>query len=98
MPEWLFEKSPFEIVLKIHVQPNAKATAWAGVFGDSLKLRLAAPPVDGKANAALVNFLSDFFAVPKSAITIISGESSRQKRVLLKGDSAEIKNRLPSFE
>ena len=98
MPKWLIEKSPTEIILKIHVQPNAKMSAWAGIFGDSLKIRLNAPPADGKANAALIQFLSDFLDLPKSAVGILSGETSRQKRLLIKGDAQKIKNRLPSFE
>ncbi len=98
MPKWLVEKSPTEIILKIHVQPNAKMSAWAGTFGDSLKIRLNVPPTDGKANAALIQFLSDFLDLPKSAVGILSGQTSRQKRLLIKGDAQKIKNRLPCFE
>ncbi len=67
------------VTLSLHVQPGAKQTGFAGLHGDALKIRLAAPPVDGKANACLQAFVADFFDVPRRAVTLISGESSRQK-------------------
>jgi len=67
--------------LILHVQPGAKRTEVAGRHGDALKIRLAAPPVDGKANAALLRFLSDAFDVPLRNVTLVRGESSRQKIV-----------------
>ena len=97
MPAWFLEKSPTEIILNLHIQPNAKKSGVAGEFGDSLKIRLAAPPVDGKANAALIAFLSRELNLPKSAFEIVSGETSRQKRLKIAGDVAEIKHRLLSF-
>ena len=69
------------LVLTLHVQPGAKRTEVAGVHGDALKIRLAAPPVDGKANAALLRFLADAFGVPQRAVTLVRGETSRQKTV-----------------
>lgn len=69
------------LVLTLHVQPGAKRTEVAGLYGDALKLRLAAPPVDGKANAELVRFLADAFGVPARAVTLVRGETSRQKIV-----------------
>jgi uncharacterized protein (TIGR00251 family) len=53
------------LILELHVQPGAKRSEFAGTHGARIKLRLAAPAVDGKANAALVEFLADYFAVPK---------------------------------
>ena len=73
---WLREEVD-AIVLALHVQPGAKRTEAAGTHGDSLKIRLAAPPVDGKANAELVRFLADAFDVPQRQITILRGETSR---------------------
>ena len=70
-----------EIVLELHVQPGAKKTGFAGTHGGRRKLRLAAPPVDGKANAALVEFLAEEYGVPKRNVTIEAGLQSRQKRV-----------------
>lgn len=73
------------IVLELHVQPGAKRTEAAGVHGDRVKIRLAAPPVDGAANDELVRFLADAFGVPKRRVTIVSGATSRQKRVRIEG-------------
>jgi uncharacterized protein (TIGR00251 family) len=70
-----------EIVLDLHVQPGAKRTEFAGMHGERRKLRLAAPPVDGKANAALIEFIAAQYGVPKRNVTIEAGEHSRQKRV-----------------
>jgi uncharacterized protein (TIGR00251 family) len=67
------------LVLTLHVQPGAKRTEIAGAHGDALKIRLAAPPVDGKANAALVRYLAGAFGVPMGQVTLVRGDSSRQK-------------------
>lgn len=69
------------LVLSLHVQPGATRTGVAGLHGDALKLRVAAPPVDGKANAAVLRFLAEAFDVPLARITLVRGESSRQKTV-----------------
>lgn len=69
------------VVLTLHVQPDAKRTEVAGLHGNALKIRLAAPPVEGKANAELLRFLSDAFEVPLRNVTLVRGESSRQKTV-----------------
>lgn len=69
------------LVLSLHVQPGAARTGVAGLHGDALKLRVAAPPVDGKANAAVLRFLAEAFDVPLARITLVRGESSRQKTV-----------------
>lgn len=82
---WLREGSEGEVVLTLHVQPNARKTEFVGLHGDALKLRLAAPPVDGKANAALCAFLADFCDVGKSAVSLVSGDSARAKRVRIEG-------------
>ncbi|MDP5238098.1 DUF167 domain-containing protein [Uliginosibacterium sp. 31-16] len=73
------------LTLSLHVQPGAKRTEFAGLHGDALKIRLAAPPVDGKANACLLAFLAKFMGVPKAAVMLLSGESSRQKVVRIEG-------------
>lgn len=67
------------ITLTLHVQPGAKKTEVAGLHGDALKIRLAAPPVDGKANAALIGFVADRLGLPKSAVSLKSGQTSRRK-------------------
>jgi hypothetical protein len=74
-----------DLVLLLHVQPGAKRTAVAGLHGAGaaarLKLRLAAPPVDGKANGELLRYLADAFGVPQKRVTLERGEASRQKTV-----------------
>lgn len=69
--------------MKVH--PRAKRDAITGVVGDALKLSLISPPVDGKANAACVEFFARLFAVPKSSVTIAAGETSRNKVVRVAG-------------
>ncbi len=74
-------------MLQVHVQPNAKRNEIAGLHGAELKVRLHAPPVDGKANAELIEFLSERLGVPRSAVEILRGESGRSKQVLVRGKS-----------
>ncbi len=78
-------RSDGSLLLSIHVQPGATRTGFAGMHGDALKLRLSAPPVDGKANKAIVAFLAALFHLPKSAVVIKSGLRSRAKTLLLTG-------------
>lgn len=80
MPSW-FRHSDNCITLTLHVQPGAKQTVIAGLHGDALKIRLAAPPVDGKANEALLSFIAEIFKVPLSNVTLKQGAQSRHKRV-----------------
>lgn len=69
----------------VRVQPRAARTEIAGEYGDALRVRLAAPPVDGAANAALVDFFAKLFAVPRRDVSILSGEASRSKIVEIRG-------------
>jgi uncharacterized protein (TIGR00251 family) len=69
------------IVLTLHVQPGARRTEIAGRHGDALKIRLAAPPVDGKANAELLRYLAAEFGVPLRHAMLVRGDSSRRKIV-----------------
>jgi uncharacterized protein len=73
------------VILELHVQPGAKRSEFAGEHGDRMKLRLAAPAVEGKANEALVEFLAGYFGVPKRNVRVASGLKSRQKRVIIDG-------------
>ncbi|WP_114153664.1 DUF167 domain-containing protein [Chromobacterium haemolyticum] len=77
------------IRLTLHVQPGAKKTEAAGEHGDCLKIRLAAPPVDGKANAALLAWLAQRFSVAKRDVQLLSGDKSRRKVVLLQCEASE---------
>ena len=73
------------VVIAVHVCPRASKTAVQGLHGDAVKIRLRAPPVDGKANEALLEFLAETLAVPVRRIRLLSGETGRQKRVLAQG-------------
>jgi uncharacterized protein (TIGR00251 family) len=79
-PPWRREDGG-SVVLTLHVQPGAKRTGIDGTHGDALKVRLAAPPVDGKANGELRRYLADAFGVPLANVTLVRGETSRQKTV-----------------
>ena len=70
-----------EVVLTLHVQPGASRTEYAGLHGEAHKIRLAAPPVDGKANDALIAFLAQIFGVRRRDVEIVAGGSSRRKIV-----------------
>jgi uncharacterized protein len=69
--------------LKIYVQPGATKTEISGIHGGRLKIRLHAPPVDGKANETLISFLSEYFGIAKSKIEIIRGQKSREKDIMV---------------
>ena len=76
------------VELQLHIQPRASRTEIAGVHGGSLKIRLAAPPVDGEANDELVRYLAKTLGVPKRSVTIVSGATGRRKRVRVAGVGA----------
>lgn len=73
------------MILELHVQPGAKRSQFAGEHGGRIKVRLAAPAVEGKANEALVEFLAGHYGVPKRNVHITAGLRSRQKRVVIDG-------------
>ncbi|NML26612.1 DUF167 domain-containing protein [Zoogloea dura] len=91
---WLSRAADGSVVLTLHIQPGARKTELAGLHGEALKIRLAAPPVDGKANAALVAFLAKACGVSKSAVELVSGETSRSKRVRVRGADVAVLERL----
>lgn len=73
----------------VKVQPRARRNSITGTVGEALKLALTAPPVEGKANQAVIDFLADFFDIPRSSVTIASGKTSRLKVILVSGINAE---------
>ncbi len=85
---WLNRAADGSVVLTLHIQPGAKKTEITGLHGEALKIRLAAPPVDGKANAALIAFLAKACGVSKSAVELVSGDTCRAKRVRVSGADA----------
>ena len=80
---------PDGVKLAVRAQPGAKKTAITGIYGEGataqLKIAVHAPPLEGRANAALIEFLSETFSVPRSAVGLASGELSRSKVFLLRG-------------
>jgi uncharacterized protein (TIGR00251 family) len=75
------------LTFAVKVHPRARKNGITGVVGNSLKLALIAPPVEGKANQAVIEFFADLFAIPRSSVTIASGEISRNKIVRIAGVS-----------
>lgn len=77
------------VTLAVRAQPGAKKTAIVGIYGEGaaarLKIAVQAPPVEGRANAAILEFLARAFSLPKSAVDLVSGESSRSKLFQLRG-------------
>jgi len=73
----------------VKVHPKARRSAIAGTLGDALKLAVAAPPVEGKANQAVIEFFAALCGVPRSAVAILQGESSRMKTVRISGVEKE---------
>lgn len=75
------------ITLTLHVQPGAKHSNIAGLHGDALKIRLAAPPIEGRANEALLKYLAELFAVPLRQLELKQGAQSRHKVVAISGSA-----------
>jgi len=86
------------VIIHVHAQPGARRTELVGLHGDSLKIRIAAPPVDGRANELLLAFLAREFGVLRSTVSIRSGSTARRKRVRLNtvtaDDAARVLGRL----
>lgn len=77
------------VELCVYCQPRASKTEIVGWHGDALKVRLAAPPVEGQANIELCKFISQYLGVARQDVQILSGKNARQKRVLIKGMTAQ---------
>jgi uncharacterized protein (TIGR00251 family) len=75
------------VIITVHAVPRAAKDAVQGLHGDALKIRLHAPPVDGKANEALISFLSRKLNIPKSNIALKSGANQRRKILMIRGVS-----------
>jgi uncharacterized protein (TIGR00251 family) len=73
------------VILEVHVQPGAKRSEFAGEHGSRIKIRLAAPAVENRANEALIEFLAAHYRVPRRNVRIASGLRSRAKRVIIDG-------------
>ena len=87
------------VTFAIKVQPRARKNAITGTVGNALKLALTAPPVEGKANHAVIEFFADFFEIPRSSVSIASGETSRNKLIRISGISAQrVRERLAAAQ
>jgi len=75
-------------ILTVHIQPKASTTECVGIHGAALKIRVAAPPVDGAANEELIRFLARSLSIPVTSVQIQSGANGRHKRVRLNGVTA----------
>lgn len=76
-------EKPEGLVFKVFVQPGSSKNMIAGLYGDALKIRITAPPVEGAANKMCLKFLAKCLKVPKKALEIVSGPGSRRKQVML---------------
>ncbi len=89
------KESASGVTFAVRVHPRARKNAISGTVGDALKLALTAPPVEGKASQAVIEFFADLFQIPRSSVTIASGETSRNKVVRISGMSrAAVEQRL----
>lgn len=84
-PPYIREIQGEGVAVRLHVQPRAKVTTFAGIFGDTLKLQVKAPPVDGAANEECRRFLARMFGVARSQVVLKNGAGSRDKTFLIKG-------------
>ncbi len=85
---WLAKREGF-VEIAVHVSPGARKTSVAGLHGAALKIRLQAPPVDGKANRALTEFIAEQLGLPRASVALVAGETSREKRVRICGATIE---------
>lgn len=81
-------ETPEGVILNVRAQPRSSRAGIDGLLGDAVKVRIRCAPVDGKANKELVETLAEEFDLPKSSVIFKSGETSKQKRILLRGISA----------
>jgi hypothetical protein len=79
--------------LKLRIVPNAKRGEVSGEYGDAVKVKVAAPAVDGKANAALLEFIAEKLGVPARTVSLQHGEKSRDKLVAIEGMESEVAKR-----
>lgn len=89
MPAWHTISTNDGVTLACHVQPGARRSEVVGFHGDALKIKIAAPPVDGAANEELARFVAEKLGVRGSAVSLLKGATSRQKVLLIKGVTLE---------
>ena len=90
-------ETPEGVLLNVRAQPRSSRSGLDGLLGDAVKVRIKCAPVDGKANKELIETLADVFGLPKGAVIFKSGETSKTKRILLRGVvAAQVKSVLES--
>ena len=88
MPGAYMTETPEGVVLSVRAQPRSSKAGIDGILGDAVKVRVKCAPVDGKANKELVETLADEFGIAKSSVVFKGGETSKNKRLLLRGVTA----------
>jgi uncharacterized protein (TIGR00251 family) len=88
MSVW-YKRENDTVIINIYLQPGAKYTKIIGFYGDALKIRLASPPIDGRANHALLNFVAQLFDVSRCQVILIKGGKSRHKKVSITSSKIE---------
>lgn len=95
MPGWYRRDADGALVLSVHAQPGGKRTEVAGLHGEALKIRVAAPALEDRANDALIEFLAVALGVARRDVTLVSGARSRVKRFAIRGARAAPESLLP---
>lgn len=94
---FLKEDGPTSVTLSLYVQPGASKSEWSGLYGEYLKLRIKAPPVDGQANKEVIAFLAQFFKLSKSQVELLKGQSGRIKKLKLHLSKTEALDKLKPY-
>ena len=97
LPAGLISEGKDGLYLQVHAQPGAKQAALRGLHGDAVKVAVKEAAQDGKANAAIEAFVAESLGLPKSAVEVTSGHTSRSKRLFIRGNSEEIRRRLEAW-
>lgn len=85
------------VYITIHAQPGARREALCGMHGDALKIAVRQAPEGGKANAAIVAFMADILGMAKQQLEVTAGQTSRRKRLFVRGDAAQIAGRIAAL-
>ena len=92
---WVFASDG--VYINIHAQPGARREKICGMHGDALKIAVRQAPQDGKANAAIIDFLADALCLSRQDVDMSSGHASRRKRLFVKGDAKQITLRIEAL-
>ncbi|EHL31984.1 DUF167 domain-containing protein [Legionella drancourtii] len=87
-----YKRDAEQIIINLYIQPGAKHTEIAGFHGEALKIRLHAPPIEGRANEALLKFIAQIFAVPTRQVVLKRGDKSRLKTLIITGSCIDPAN------